>query len=345
MQTIQSSVSGLRNIIALAIFSSYLSNSYAQSTTLTGHIEGIGNQPIIFWYDVDGQSQKDTIYAANDRFTYQPRPSDDGTIALFISGSRFTHFWYEPGQITVTGNAKAPYKLTFRGTPENEILDEYQQTIGWRDLDEKRDDEAIFQFIRDHPASRTAANLLHAQLRGATEDNEIYQNLWNAFSPDMQASYFGKKAAQKIAILKTQPIVGRMAPNFIIPDKAGIDVSLANFKGKYILLDFWGHWCAPCIKSFPKVKVLHEKYDDKLQIIGIALEGKDDKTRWLDAIRKHEANWTQLSDLKGDASETDLQYNITGYPTYILLDKEGVVLERSYDLEAIERKLASLKDL
>jgi len=79
-------------------------------------------------------------------------------------------------------------------------------------------------------------------------------------------------------------------------------------------------------------------------MVGIALESENNKDKWLNAIRKHKANWTQLSDLKGNASETHLQYNITGYPTYMLLDKQGVVLERSYNLEAIERKLASLSD-
>ena len=195
----------------------------AQATTLAGHIEGIGNQPIIFWYGVGGQQERDTIFATNDRFTYQPQPSDDGTIDLFISPPRFTYFWYEPGQITVTGSAKTPYRLTFKGTPENEILDAYQRAIGWSRSGKKRD-EATFQFIRDHPGSRTAANLLYSELRAASKDNEIYQSLWEALSPAMQASSFGEKAVQKTAILKTQPTVGRIAPNFTIPDTAGINV-------------------------------------------------------------------------------------------------------------------------
>lgn len=315
----------------------------AQTTTLTGHIEGIGNQPVIFWYDVDGEQQRDTVFATNDRFIYQPRPSDDGTINLFISPPRFTYFWYEAGQITVKGSAKTPYRLTFGGTPENEILDEYQRAIGWSRSGKKRD-EATFQFIRDHPGSRTAANLLYSQLRAASKDNEIYQSLWGALSPVMQTSSFGEKAAQKIAILKTQPTVGRTAPNFTIPNTAGINVSLADFRGKYVLLDFWGHWCAPCIQTFPKVKALQEKYNRRLTMIGIALESANDKDKWLNAIRKHKANWTQLTDLQGKASETLLHYNITEYPTYMLLDKQGVVLERSSSLEAIERKLDSLGD-
>ena len=314
--------------------------AFAQTSTLTGHIEGIGGQPIIFWYDVDGEQQRDTVYATNDHFTYQPQPSDDGTINIFIGSPHFTHFWYEPGQFTVTGNTKTPHKLTFRGTPEIEILNQYQQEIGWKSSSKKKKDKAIFQFIREHPASRTAAELLYNILRAARGDNEIYQELWNALSPAMQADYFGQKAAEMIQVL----LVGRVAPNFTIPDTARIDVSLADFKGRYVLLDFWGHWCAPCIKSFPKVKSLHKKYGNRLAIIGIADEGANDKDKWLNAIRKHETNWTQLSELKGGASETQQRYNITGWPTYMLLDKEGVILKRTHSLDEIERKLASLRD-
>lgn len=294
---------------------------------------------------MDGQSQHDTVYATNDRFTYQPRPSDDGMIGLLISRPRFTRFWYEPGQIIVTGNAKIPYKLTFRGTLENEILDEYQQNIGWHKFSKKRQwEEANSQFIRNHPASRTAAELVYRMAGIATEDNNIFQNLWQTLSPEMQVSYFGKKAVQQIEIMKNPPIIGRVAPNFTIPDTASNDVSLSDFKGKYVLLDFWGHWCGPCIMSFPKAKALYEKHRDKLEMIGIALEGADDKDKWLSAIRKNEANRTQLSDFKGNDSETFLRYKIIKYPTYLLLDKDGVVLERSSNLEAIERKLVSLGD-
>ena len=341
MQTIQSIVFGIKGIIAIAICLFSLPGSYAQTSTLTGHIKGIGKQPIIFWYDVGGAQQRDTVYATNDRFTYQPQPSDDGTINLFFGAPRFTHFWYEPGQITVTGNAKPPYKLIFKGTLENEVLDQYQQEIGWKNFGKRKKEKSVFQFIRDHPNSRTAAELLYNALRDAGEDNEIYQELWNALSPAMQGDYFGQKMAEIIQIL----LVGHVAPNFTIPDTARIDVSLADFKGRYVLLDFWGHWCAPCIKSFPKVKSLHKKYGNKLAIIGIAGEGANNKDKWLNAIRNHEANWTQLSELKGGASETQQRYNITGWPTYMLLDKEGVILKRTHSLDKIERKLTTIRDL
>ncbi len=329
-------------VLALVCLS--LASVHAQTSTLTGHIEGIGDQPILFLYDVDGKQQRDTVYATNDRFTYQPRLSDDSTISLYIRSPRFTSFWYEPGQITVTGNAKTPYKLIFKGTPENEILDKYQQEIGWV-YSGKKEEKATREFIQEHPESRTAANLLYRITSSAEKEDEIYQKLWNILSPAMQTSYFGQKVNKRIEILKNQPIIGRNAPNFTIPDTAGVAVSLSDFKGKYVLLDFWGHWCAPCIKSFPKVKALQSEYGDKLAIIGIALEFESDKEIWLKAIRKYEANWTQLSHLKFRDSPTDMQYSITEYLTYLLLDKEGMVLERSGVISDIEKKLKELDSL
>ena len=313
----------------------------AQTPQLTGHIEGIGNQPILFWYEVDGQRRSDTVNAVNDRFTYQLRASDDSLISLFIAAPRFTSFWYEGGPVTVTGNAEVPYKLTFEGGPENEVLNEYNRTVGWVD-ESATAPQAALRFSRDHPTSRTAAYLLYHRLRAAATYDDVYQSTFETLTPAVRESYFGKKAAQIIEALRNQPVVGGVAPDFTIADTAGVDVSLGDFRGKYVLLDFWGHWCSPCIASFPAIKALREKYPDRLAIVGIANERRDHRDQWMKAIRKHGADWTQLSELSGGDGRVQTRYHITKWPTYLLLDKQGVILKRTSFLKYIERELEDL---
>ena len=101
----------------------------AQPGQLAGTIRGLGAKPLIFWYSQNGVSHADTVRSVSGRFRYAVPASDDGRVSLFISPPHFTYFWAEPGQLTVTGNAARPYQLTIIGTPENNVLNEYHQTI------------------------------------------------------------------------------------------------------------------------------------------------------------------------------------------------------------------------
>lgn len=80
-------------------------------------------------------------------------------------------------------------------------------------------------------------------------------------------------------------------------------------------------------------------------LIGVAAEFADDKAKWQAAIRNHALNWVQLSELAGDNTPVNNQYNITAFPTYFLLDRNGVVIERAESIETIEQKLTALNDL
>lgn len=100
---------------------------------------------------------------------------------------------------------------------------------------------------------------------------------------------------------------------------------LSSLKGKYVLLDFWGTWCGPCMTGMPSIKALKDDNINKLEIIGIA---KDKKEKWLAEIKKGNMNWIHI--LNGDGEENFVsKFNITGYPTKILIDPNGKVLYRT----------------
>jgi len=121
---------------------------------------------------------------------------------------------------------------------------------------------------------------------------------------------------------KEHVLKGTVAPNFTLPDLTGKQVSLSSLKGKYIVLDFWGSWCFPCIKGMPEMKQYYEKYRDKLEFVGIACRDKD--APWRDAVEKNELNWIQLKNIDSDdASENvSVLYSVEAYPTKFILDKD-----------------------
>jgi len=333
------------------------SQALAQSSQLTGTIQGLGDKPLIFRYEQKGVNHTDTVRATEGRFSYAVPASDDGQVSLFISAPRYTSFWVEPGRLTATGNATRPHQLTITGTPENNVLDAYHQTIEWKyerlraaqpaasDQFSEAERVATLAFIKQHPGTLTAAELLYWQSMRYDKQLPAYEALYQQLTPAVQKSFQGQRVAKRLLVVRNQPVLGHPAPAFSIADTAGQPVALATYRGRYVLLDFWGHWCHPCMKAAPQVKAIQEKYANSLTVIGIAAESAGSILKWKQAIRAERMNWVQLSELRGADGPVTEGYNINAYPTYILLDRQGIILARANDMEAIEKKLLTLADL
>lgn len=329
----------------------------AQDCQVKGYIKGLGDKVITINYQHNGINQLDSVTAANDHFIYIAKRSDDNQLRLRINQERSILFWRESGTVTITGSVDNPYRLAITGTFENNTINQYRRTIEWKYEDRKknkaasiitslnkREQEETLQFIKANPYSRTSAYLLYGQSLQYDAKASTYEIFFRRLSPYVKRSFQGKQVGKRISILRNQPIVGKKSPAFSIPDTSGKIISLVSYKGKYIVLDFWGHWCSPCLKSFPKLKRLNEQYGKKIILIGIAAESTDDKGIWKRTIKDNNLDWLQVSELKSDGGDVNEQYNIMAYPTYILIDKQGIVLERAKDLEAIERRLKLLND-
>lgn len=321
---------------------------------VTGNIKGLGSKPVVFIYEQKGRQNRDTVRAVNDRFTYVAPASDDGTTMITIVGShQYPRFWSDPGKLTVTGSMTAPGQLAVLGSPDNDLLTRYNQQMGWK-FDQRMDarpdsvlalqqlmQRPTLRFIKAHPQSRTSAQLLYWQAIYDGKQIVEYEQLLRGLSASVQSSAQGQNVTRRLQAIRNQPTVGRPAPAFTMLDTADVAVSLDKFKGQYVLLDFWGHWCGPCIKAMPSLKAIQAQYARQLAVVGIGMEAPDDKQVWLTAIRKHQANWTQLSEFKGATGVIE-QYNITGFPTYLLLDRQGIVLDINLDLRLIEERLKTL---
>ncbi|ODT35707.1 MAG: alkyl hydroperoxide reductase [Niabella sp. SCN 42-15] len=135
--------------------------------------------------------------------------------------------------------------------------------------------------------------------------------------------------------------VGKAAPDFTLPDVNGKPVSLNSFKGKYVLVDFWASWCRPCRVENPNVVNAYNRFKDKnFTILGVSLD--EDKNAWLDAIKKDQLAWTQVSDLKQWQSMVIPLYQFDGIPYNVLLDPQGNVIAESLRGAELEAKLAEI---
>jgi len=137
-----------------------------------------------------------------------------------------------------------------------------------------------------------------------------------------------------------KPVVGNFAPDFTMNDTEGKPVSLSQYKGQYVLVDFWASWCGPCRGENPNVVAAYKKYKNKnFTVLGVSLD--EDKDAWVKAIQKDGLTWKHISDLKGWQSAVVPVYGIEGIPYNVLLDPEGKILAtelRDKELDAFLSK-------
>ena len=150
-----------------------------------------------------------------------------------------------------------------------------------------------------------------------------------------------KKDAPPPPISNTKPIVGSMAPDFTMADTEGKPFLLSSLKGKYVLIDFWASWCAPCRGENPNVVANYTKYNNKnFTILGVSLD--EDKTKWIAAIKKDNLTWKQVSDLKGWNNATVAMYGYDGIPYNVLIDPTGKIIATELRGEELGKKLGEV---
>ena len=128
--------------------------------------------------------------------------------------------------------------------------------------------------------------------------------------------------------------IGDSIPSVTLKSSSNEDVNITSFKGKYVLVDFWASWCAPCRLGNKKLVKLHnEVTSDKIEIIGISID--TDTNKWLKAIEKDKIKFTQLIDSKGFDAETALQFGVDELPSKYLFNQEGILIAKNPSEEEI----------
>jgi peroxiredoxin len=136
-------------------------------------------------------------------------------------------------------------------------------------------------------------------------------------------------------------LLNKQAPDLQMPDTTGAAFSLSQLKGKYVLVDFWASWCAPCRKENPNVVAAFNKYKNKnFTIVGVSLDS--DKESWVKAIKDDGLNWYHMSDLKQWSSAAVGAYGFDGIPFNVLLDTTGKIIASGLRGAELEKKLTEV---
>lgn len=196
-------------------------------------------------------------------------------------------------------------------------------------------------YIKAHPDSYVSIYLMNAVIGSVMDVNKI-EPLFKGLSPVVQNTLAGQKIAQLIKSSRAT-VIGAMAPVFTQNDTAGKPVSLTDFRGKYVLVDFWASWCGPCRAENPNNVKAWQQYKNKgFTIVGISLDRPEAKDAWIAAIKKDGLEWPQLSDLKFWDNEVAKLYGIKAIPQNFLIDPQGKIVAANLRGEELDIKLAEL---
>jgi len=236
----------------------------------------------------------------------------------------------ENSKISVKIDTADARKALITGSASNDLFESFQNN---------RKDFDIDTFIKANPKSPVAAYLLYREYSTRFTADELEKSL-ALFDTTLNRLAYIQELKEVIKIKRSVEI-GKAAIDFSGTSPDGKEIKLSDFRGNYLLVDFWAAWCAPCRKENPNVVKAYKQFHEKgFNILGVSLDKK--KEDWLKAIETDGLIWSHISDLKFWDSEPARIYGIRNIPSNVLFDPNGIIVARNLRGEELIKKLQEL---
>ncbi len=363
----------MKNLFWMAFVAIMFVACQPSTYTINGTVKGSTNGKAVLNKLADGKpTPLDTAEIKEGKFTFKGTFDEPQLFLIFIDDNRNpVVFFGENAKMNivvdvekiqdaeVTGSSTNDIYSSFvKGVPGSARLEqinaEYQKAVSTGDqasMEGLR--EEVSQLMEEQKAyfldfiKKNTNNVVgaHMALQAMSEfEIEEFKELVAKFEASLGDSKYVadlKKAMepmQKAADAEKATAIGAAAPDFTLESVSGTNVALSSLKGKYVLVDFWASWCAPCRQENPNVVKAYSKYADKgFDILSVSLDR--DSAAWKKAILDDGLTWTQVIDGDGAIANT---YGVVGIPFTLLLDKEGNIIAKNLRGNQLEERLAEL---
>lgn len=371
----------IKILLAAGLFLSLTNSLLAQKNTFTIHgtITNLSTGKVYLAHENEKMvAVTDSAQIVNNKFVFKGSINNPAFYTLYLSDKqKGASFLVEPASLTVTADKDSLYKAKVTGSV---LYDTYMSfyTVDWKPITAKAgdiykrldkaekegrtkadpavrkgfdeefkalgvlNDSVVNAFVKRNKNSIASAMvILDRYINYPYYDNA--RALMPLLSKDVQQSSFGKQIYTALA-LDEKTAAGKTAPVFSMADAEGKKVSLTDFKGKYVLVDFWASWCGPCRKENPNVVAAYKKYHDKgFEILGVSLDSN--KEAWQKAIQADGLIWHHVSDLKGWKNDAAALYGVKSVPASFLIGPDGKVIGKDLRGEELHQKLAAIFSL
>lgn len=340
--------------------------------TITAKVAHMTDSVVYFNYGTMGSSKTDTAKVTNGRFTFKGHVEEPVPGFIFTKTYKVKiELFVENTPIAIVADTDSMYntKVSGKGAATKEfeafsqkLMDNRKRTIALyqkvnetsqagdsvtaKILQAKADSQYNWEFkarvayVGEHPKSYVGAKELLAYTSTITLPAAI--KMYDKLDPSIKASNIGKEIAARIDLL-SKVETGKPAQEFTQSTPDGKQVKLADYKGKYVLIEFWASWCGPCRAENPNVVAAYAKFKDKnFTVLGISLDQPTGKEKWLKAIHDDHLTWTQVSDLKFWNNAVARQYDINAIPANLLIGPDGKIVAKNLHEGELEKKLSEL---